>query len=871
MDRRSPIMKLACFYLIFSQILLWLSVYHFVKADDELSSWKNDDENVLQSSSNFPAAANKKFSSSHRNEKMFFASTITPPSNVTDVSNSLVDNVDENLEDNNFTTMSAVAIDDDDDDDDSDNGNSKLEKSSPNSKKKTTKWVAEIFAEAWRSFDLPNTSLISERCYHDYQIYKAHLTNQSVWAVKMYESTEWPTTGLFNGFNVHFGNYDECLSAISEDSAISGRYCLTESSFNVKGNPNWEPSTAEILTDVVDQDGSVWDAITMYRKDPVRTDRTKLGWAMCLPATCTATDLKMALDDNLKGLFSKYNLDIEVNVKEELCQTKDSFSKPPKGYYVTSYFFLAIIATIIAATTYESVKIYSSNYDEKANKGNLPLRLFTSFSMVTNMKKLGKVDKGHDISSLHFIKILNILIIVYGHRFIYSVGYPKTDSNAVEYFYKIISSIELVHTNVVDVFFMISGFLTYYFGHIPMKKAGEIYYPMSIILRWFRMVPVFCALAAFVIFILPYMSDGPLWTERVFREVNNCGSTWWANLLIVNNFVDVEKQCLVVSWYISTDIQLCIIGGFLMYIMTKHQKCGLILTAFVFLLSAAITFTVAYVNHYDGVLRLYMSLLTEPRKSEQFNKFYIATYTRVGPYITGFMAAYLTIKLLERGVKFNAKQKLVISFLAILIGDGFQYYGCFLYVFGRPYIPLENALYASFNRTFLAAVFAVFIVLYTTSGLGFLNKFLRIRLFVPLARLTYCVFLVNTVIQLYHAASQRTPVPSFSRMTLVWLSAADIIMSYVFGLFLHLIIEAPITNITKMLQKKLTKVTVKKKSIDYTVESCQIKSRPVSRKNSKSSNIENGSVDNNGGYCNTTYYNNEDQGENFKDTVNSRL
>ncbi|KAK7604564.1 hypothetical protein V9T40_005750 [Parthenolecanium corni] len=45
-----------------------------------------------------------------------------------------------------------------------------------------SKWITQLFIEAEQKFDLhPN---VSPQCKRDYEMYKLHLANQSVWAVR---------------------------------------------------------------------------------------------------------------------------------------------------------------------------------------------------------------------------------------------------------------------------------------------------------------------------------------------------------------------------------------------------------------------------------------------------------------------------------------------------------------------------------------------------------------------------------------------------------------------------------------------------------------------------------------------------------------
>lgn len=58
--------------------------------------------------------------------------------------------------------------------------------------------------------------------------------------------------------------------------------------------------------------------------------------------------------------------------------------------------------------------------------------LFISFSISKNLKKLFKYNSKAEYPGLHLIKIVNIIFVIYGHRFIYFIGYPKFNSEAIE-------------------------------------------------------------------------------------------------------------------------------------------------------------------------------------------------------------------------------------------------------------------------------------------------------------------------------------------------------------------------------------------------------------------------------------------------------
>ena len=54
-----------------------------------------------------------------------------------------------------------------------------------------------------------------------------------------------------------------------------------------------------------------------------------------------------------------------------------------------------------------------------------------------------------------------------------------------------------------------------------------------------------------------------------------CSNYAWAELFLVNNFVAIDKVCLGLSWFLSTDLQLSIITFPLLITLIKNVKKGI--------------------------------------------------------------------------------------------------------------------------------------------------------------------------------------------------------------------------------------------------------------------------------------------------------
>lgn len=92
-----------------------------------------------------------------------------------------------------------------------------------------------------------------------------------------------------------------------------------------------------------------------------------------------------------------------------------------------------------------------------------------------------------------------------------------------------------------------------------------------------------------------------------------------------------------------------------------------------------------------------------------------------------------------------------------IIGVYSMYSVTFYYVPSYNYSSLESALYNSLHRLGWSLFTGWMVLACVTSDDGALRSFLASRALVPLSRLTYCAYLTNGFIELYLAASIRTP------------------------------------------------------------------------------------------------------------------
>ena len=110
-----------------------------------------------------------------------------------------------------------------------------------------------------------------------------------------------------------------------------------------------------------------------------------------------------------------------------------------------------------------------------------------------------------------------------------------------------------------------------------------------------------------------------------------------------------------------------------------------------------------------------------------------------------------------RRLKISERTRSLLWIITSIIGCYSMYSVTLYYLPTYHYSNLESALYNGLHRLGWSCFTAWIVLGCVTSENGALKRFLSSRALVPFSRLTYCAYLTNGFIELYLAASIRTP------------------------------------------------------------------------------------------------------------------
>jgi peptidoglycan/LPS O-acetylase OafA/YrhL len=227
----------------------------------------------------------------------------------------------------------------------------------------------------------------------------------------------------------------------------------------------------------------------------------------------------------------------------------------------------------------------------------------TAFSLNKNFKALVSMEPNkNDIPILHGIKFINMLVIFYGHLYVTQQFKPIMNRNEMTFIFRqpwtIVLRAGFLNT---DVFIMLSGMLATYSFFEKLQRGQKINVTKAIVFRYFRIVIPMTVMIIFITFIMPLLGDGPQWNMMIKNQSEICKTTWWKNILLIQNWLGIENMCKSHTHHIASDFQLSVIAQFLVILLYKRPKIGSVV---IFSLATASTIGNFYVT-YNGELTLF--------------------------------------------------------------------------------------------------------------------------------------------------------------------------------------------------------------------------------------------------------------------------
>lgn len=551
---------------------------------------------------------------------------------------------------------------------------------------------------------------------------------------------------------------------------------------------------------------------------------------MCFPKSCSPEDI----NENYKVLTAKSFEDIIIDImgnpinllktgnltietKAEDCFTRDNRSGMPEDYPFIVLLIYTIFSLIGCLTVIGTLLdlISPITEDEKIKPQTMKKRILMCFSAYTNGKHLlSTKSSGQDhFNCLNGMRFLSMTWVILGHSFGSSLF---TGRNLGEVLNLISGeggiALEAVLNAFpsVDTFFFMSGSLTSFILFKEVEQADKDKTKHAIVLllyyvhRYLRITVPYALVMGVIIAVLPYTFYGPSWSFTI-KEAEDCSNYGWANLLYIQTFLESTKDsiCMEVSWYLVDDMvfhwfsPIVMYPMFIAFLKTKSHIVGMLWWGFTMVCFTGGLFYMSYTTNQPPS-RTHMVPGLDEDGYNLYVDFYEAPWVRYQPYLVGILLGYILHHTREKQVKINNAANILLWQAAFLAGFAVVYglYG----VRTQTMTHFSASIYNSFQRLAWSGALAWVIFSCAKGYGGVVNDLLSWSLFAPLARITFCTYLIHTNLLGMFTSSVLLSFPfDFSFWVSVWHFLGSLSISLTVGFFLSMFFESPSVRLEKLL------------------------------------------------------------------------
>lgn len=555
-----------------------------------------------------------------------------------------------------------------------------------------------------------------------------------------------------------------------------------------------------------------------YALFSMQAEGTYLYYSLCGPANCTVENYMELLYSQLLplaqelrsakfGIQQRAAADVQIGVLFPQHFITEHFGTLNSGAIVMVVFCSLLGMVMLAGTAIDLNRQFGLTTNKKGQDSSgeymqmteinseaktplqvkpLPQSLFLEvlvcFSVYTNFKKLFASRSGEklglpkdSLEILNGVRVMSMGWVILGHVYLLRMDLPpiKNMNDISGEFKKVKTAMIYSAVFSVDTFFWLSGFLMAFLlaqqldSPRGMQLKGWVYLYFH---RFYRILPAYMFVLLMCWAFTKYLGDGPVWF--IADNLNqDCHHYWWTNMLFLNNFLPNYEGngCLPQSWYLANDMQFFWLSPPLFYIYYKVSKVvGWALLNLAIAGAIVSSAVVADVKDYNVVV-------LAPGTATENADIYIKPYCRAAPYAIGIMCGLILYT--QRN---HAKTGKVYDSWAHAIGNCFankyfRYAGyClglflinfFIFIQYNAYKDVDNG-WTSWSRSETSAFYGLsrpcwavgISLLFLPMLLGhwkLATWFLSLDIWTPLARLTFCTYLVHIHLIIVYDCSANT-------------------------------------------------------------------------------------------------------------------
>ncbi|XP_070500112.1 O-acyltransferase like protein-like [Chironomus tepperi] len=298
-----------------------------------------------------------------------------------------------------------------------------------------------------------------------------------------------------------------------------------------------------------------------------------------------------------------------------------------------------------------------------------------------------------------------------------------------------------------------------------------------------------------------FLMSSMLLTLSVFRELDKTSSTlnfcqeyWWTTLLYIGNHVNPGQLCFGHSWYLQVDMQLYFLSPIILYPLWRFRKYLKVMVPLILLVASSSVIYMYLIFYWNG----FRVTLFDEQGLMRDQLTYYATQARIDSWMMGILTGYILYTLEGKIVKFS-RSFLTVAWILCLIG-------ILGVIIGQYPLHQENytknsihadASYSAFRRiSWCLSVSWIIIACHQNHG-GIAKKFLSLSIWLPISKLSYCIYLIHLPIQLVFLSSHRVP-QYFTDLRVLHNSLGDFGLALIVAFGWALMFEYPSIRLMKI-------------------------------------------------------------------------
>lgn len=613
------------------------------------------------------------------------------------------------------------------------------------------------------------------------------LRQHKAWAYRMILSNAMLSSNPLEGTYVAMGGYDQCLRTrvyLSDGELdFKGQYC----SLFYQLPPAYFEAFIKRFHEIGELTGRK-DPLIATSADDFQSVDTR--GALCTPSTCTEEDMTFMI----RSILTLYG----GNATVMYCRTDDP--KTLSTVHIICLSILGFLLLLVVVGTGTELLIRKRCPKKKPPAGG-PLRFILSFSAITNTWYLLRTDIKPERKPLGFMAGLKVIMafwVVLGHTYILVPTGFFHSVYTMEYMTWNVTFEFIINAFLsVTTFFFISGFLLSYLvteSRVTVLKNNLLMVYISRGVRRYIRLTIPTLVVLVIGLLLPLTGSGPADVDAYNQHIKSCYHNWWRLIVQAQNFVEEGQLCFQHLWYISTDLQIFMFIAFpLTLLLLKYPKTSHVIGV---ILAVAFCILTCFQTHSWNLFYALTGGSNDMRTIQRTLLYvYIRPFTHVATYIVGILCGYAASQHKNKHIHL-VLQALLWCLSLLLV--------CLVMFVTVPWnqgmLPgdVSNYIYAGFHRIAWALGFCWPTYACATGRGGLLNKMFSWKFFIPLSRLTFSIYLVHVLIFIVRMIRLRTYVNTDEFYQLNT-ALGVFVLSTVFAYVLHILIEAPVFQLEKII------------------------------------------------------------------------